>query len=137
MKCGCGRVMLLAALVATACGDTDPIHRRARLGDTEAQLALGLAYDTGRGVEADASQAARWYRAAAEGGHPKGQAMLAQLYLTGRGVPRDPVRAYAWFRRSADAGEESARLQAELLQRQLSEAQLSEARRLAGAESAP
>ena len=38
----------------------------------------------------------KWYRLAAEQGHPKAQLNLAAMYGNGQGVPRDYVMAYAW-----------------------------------------
>lgn len=41
-------------------------RRRAEQGDARAQFGLGLMYDAGQGVPQDDSEAAKWYRKAAE-----------------------------------------------------------------------
>jgi TPR repeat protein len=43
------------------------------------------------------SQAAEWYRKAAEQGDVTAQATLGVLYSIGQGVPRDDVEAYYWL----------------------------------------
>ena len=43
----------------------------------------------------DFGEAVRWYRLAAQQGHPAGQANLGFMYFQGRGVARDDVRAFA------------------------------------------
>ena len=43
----------------------------------------------GVGVAEDNIEAARWYRAAAEGGHARAQTNLGYLYAHGLGVPQD------------------------------------------------
>ena len=51
----------------------------------------------GTRVEADAAEAARWYRRAADGDDIRAQYQLGQLYFEGTGVPRDYAAAYLWF----------------------------------------
>ena len=46
-----------------------------------AQLLLGINYSTGQGVPQDYAEAMRWYRLAADQGHPGGQFLLAANYL--------------------------------------------------------
>jgi TPR repeat protein len=53
--------------------------RAAEAGDAEAQLRLGDAYATGRGVERDIEAARMWYERALERRHPRARAALAQL----------------------------------------------------------
>lgn len=70
----------------------------------EAQYALGLLSEEGEGVPLDPAEAARWYRAAAERGHPGAQTQLARLCLEGRGVDRDPAEAARWLHSAAEQG---------------------------------
>ena len=52
-------------------------------GDVDAQFNLGTIYENGLGVEADAEQAARWYRAAASRRVDLARLALARLQRTG------------------------------------------------------
>ncbi len=54
------------------------------------------------------TEAARWYRQAAERGDVEGHAGLANLLLTGRGVAKDEKEALAHFSKAADAGHEAS-----------------------------
>ena len=56
------------------------------------------------------SQAAAWYRKAAEQGHVEAQAALGVMYATGDGVGEDHTEAAAWFRKAADQGHPDAQM---------------------------
>ena len=68
------------------------LERSARGGSTEAQLTLGNLL---RGD--DASEAVRWWHAAAEANSAVAQCQLGLLYLSGEGVGMDEDAAFAWF----------------------------------------
>lgn len=71
-------------------------------GDSRAQFMLGQLSDSGLGpVQRDASEAARWYLAAARQGHGPAQYALARAYAEGSGVPVDGAQAIAWLTASA------------------------------------
>jgi TPR repeat protein len=72
-------------------------RRAAEQGDANAQLELGTAYDTGKGVAQDYAEAAEWYRKAAEQGWDPAQWHLGSAYSCGRGVQKDDVKAYMWI----------------------------------------
>lgn len=76
----------------------------AKLGDPEAQNALGVLHKQGWGVEQDDLKALEWFRAAAEQGHAKAEYNLGLMFDEGRGVPRDYPQAVLWYRRSAQQG---------------------------------
>ena len=80
----------------------------ARDGDARAQFQLGVMYQKGEGVAADATEAARWYGLAAEQDHAPSQASLAGLYYTGQGVAHDHHEAVGWFERAARQGNTDA-----------------------------
>ncbi len=82
-----------------------PAHR----GEPNAQYNLGRLYGAGAGVSKNMTQAAKWYRRAAEQGHAKAQAMLGVLYSSGQGVPQSHVEAIKWWRRAANQGDADAR----------------------------
>ncbi len=81
---------------------------KADRGDTEAQFGLGLKYGCGDGVVQDFSQAATWYRRAADQDHPLAQFNLAMMYAEGQGVPQDDVEAARWMRKAAELGDAGA-----------------------------
>ena len=69
----------------------------AEQGDPHAQNALGLAYQTGQGVDQDYVEALAWFRRAAEQGHAEAQWRLCEAYAAGRGVERNRAEAKAWW----------------------------------------
>ena len=68
--------------------------------DAQAQYELGLKYYE----EKNYSEAATWYRKAAEQGHVRAQYELGGLYHIGRGVTKDNQKAFKWYRKAADQG---------------------------------
>jgi TPR repeat protein len=66
--------------------DFPRILRDAQSGNRDAQFLVGMTYEIGCGIDQDYAQAARWYRKAADGGHPGAQNNLGGLYLQGLGV---------------------------------------------------
>ncbi len=57
------------------------------------QYYVGFAYEWGHGVQEDGSEAALWFRRAAEQGFALAQNYLAFFYECGRGVPKDDNQA--------------------------------------------
>lgn len=84
------------------------LQRHAEAGDVKAQVQLGLAYASGGGVEADSSEAVKWFRMAADQGDVPGEYYLGEMYGTGRGIPVDYAESLKWLRRAADQGEAHA-----------------------------
>ena len=80
------------------------IERRSPAGFWE----RGKAYDFGDGVERQPTEAAEWYRKAAEQGFPPAQYNLGVLHLNGDGVEEDFDRASLWHRKAAEQGYMSA-----------------------------
>jgi TPR repeat protein len=72
------------------------------LGTVEALI--GDAYYYGHGVARDYSEAARWYRSAAEHNSAMAQSTLGDIYYYGRGVPQDFVAAVQWWQLAAEQG---------------------------------
>jgi hypothetical protein len=83
---------------------------KAYAGDAASQVLVGESYAAGIGVAQDYSQAADWYRKAAEQGSVTGQLHLAALYRDGGGkhFARDMVQAAAWYRKAAEQGDVGA-----------------------------
>ena len=64
----------------------------------------GVARMQGDGVPQSMSEAGKFFRQAAELGHPGAQHNLGVLCLSGRGVTQDLAEAKAWLQKSADQG---------------------------------
>lgn len=75
----------------------DPLLiEQAKAGDPVAQYKLGYDYYLGHGIAQDYTQAAIWWRKAAEQGYPDAQNNLGVLYNSGKGVPQSYAEAYFW-----------------------------------------
>jgi len=68
---------------ATALHEWKPL---AEQRDADAQCALGLMYQNGRGVTRDYKTAVKWFKLSAEQGFADGQSNLGAMYELGRGV---------------------------------------------------
>ncbi len=79
--------------------------QRAAAGDADAQFAVAEAYRQGTGADENLSQSLRWYRAAAEQGHPLAQNNLGSMLLNGMGTDKAPEEAARWYRKAAEQGE--------------------------------
>ena len=84
--------------------------RAANQGVAEAQMALANHFYAGFGdvVPQDTSEAAKWFRMAAEHGHPGAQFQMGVLHENGLTVPKSDLEAYAWMRLSAAQGHPAA-----------------------------
>jgi TPR repeat protein len=86
------------------------VKQLARRGDYYFITKLGRLYADGRGVPRDYVKAVRWWRIAAEHGHPAAQSFLGAAYDEGNGVPKDPAEAVRWYRMAAEQGDAVAQL---------------------------
>ena len=69
-------------------------------------MALGDVCDNCDGLVHDYTEAAKWYRKAAEIGFYEGQFKLGQLYAKGQGVTQDLEESYFWLSLSSKNGDE-------------------------------
>lgn len=76
----------------------------AEAGLLEAQVALALLLQEGRGVAQDLDLARQLYKGAAEQGHPRALNNLGLLYSRGSGVTQDYAQAASLFQAAADQG---------------------------------
>ena len=76
----------------------------AEKGNAQAQYALGVMYQRGKGVPADERVAAQWFTKASTQGLPNAQYALGMQYREGRGVERDDKQAGSWLTRAAKQG---------------------------------
>lgn len=70
-------------------------------GDATAQTRLAWAYEAGRGVAMDLSQAAHWFGLAARAGDADAQYAMAVMLRTGRGLPMDAAQSTRWLEKAA------------------------------------
>jgi len=117
-----GIIFVLACLpgagVPARAADLPALARAAEAGDADAALALGTAYDTGRGVAADPSAALHWYEIAAERGNAEAMFDVGVMYDSGTGVARDRAEAARWYEQAARAGHARAAYNLGLLYQQ-------------------
>lgn len=78
------------------------LQRAAKAEVVDAWLTLGHLYARTPLLPDAASECARWYRKAAEQGHPVAQDRLADLYMLGYGVAADDTEACRWYTRTAE-----------------------------------
>lgn len=83
----------------------DELKRLAEEGNAEAQYNLALRYISGKDVDKDYAEVAKWHRKAAEQGHIVSQLTLGEMYLRGVGVAQDDVEATKWFQLAAEQGD--------------------------------
>ena len=79
-------------------------------GDAKTENKLGNMCALGQGVAQDYSEAAKWYRKAADQGEPRAQVALGSLYVMGRVVSQNYAEAMKWHRKAADQGEPKRKL---------------------------
>lgn len=78
---------------------------RANSNDAAAMTLIGELYNQGLGVKRDFTDAAAWYRLAAQRGSPHAMAALGMMSLEGRGLQKDAKAARDWLEKAATAGE--------------------------------
>jgi uncharacterized protein len=101
-----------APAAASAAHAIDPlVIEQARTGDSVAQYKLGYGYYLGRGIAQDYTQAAIWWKKAAEQGFPQAQNNIGVLYNSGKGIPQSFSEAYFW--QNLAAARENGPLQAQ------------------------
>ncbi len=86
-------------------------------GDPEAQYKLGSLYYSGNSVKQDYSQAALWYRRAAQQGNVDAQYSLGNMSLMGEGITQNNSEAVRWYTLAAEQGHDSAKHNLENLQK--------------------
>lgn len=89
-------------------GDPEDPRRmegRAILGETEAQYKLAQKLSIGDGLPENDAEALKWYKKAADSGHPKAAMTMARLYFTGEGMEQDDAKGAEWMMRAAESGD--------------------------------
>ena len=75
---------------------------KAQLGDADAQMWLGAAYEQGWFGTIKFPEALKWFRKSAEQGNPDAQNSLGQMYEDGEGVIQNYSLAAEWYRKAAE-----------------------------------
>jgi TPR repeat protein len=101
--------LALMALAPAALSQTindipfDKQLKLAKVGDEEAQLAVGLAYESGTAGKTDLAEAARWFRQAGLQGNIEAQFRLARIVVKGtKGLKQDLPTALRLFKVAAE-----------------------------------
>lgn len=84
-----------------------PLHEKkaaAEQGDVSAQIDMAYAYQYGKGVPQDSTEAVAWYRKAADKGNARAQSELGFAYHDGEGVRKSYVQAVRWYLKAAEQG---------------------------------
>ena len=84
--------------------DFNALLEKAKNGDLAAQKDLAMAYLRGEAIEKDATEAVKWFRAAAEQGDADAQNSLYVRYYDGDGVEKNSEEAFKWLKLSAAQG---------------------------------
>jgi hypothetical protein len=77
-------------------------------GDAEGQFQMGMACDSGDGVEKDTAKALDWYRKAAAQGNGSAMIQIAHHYQAGSGVEKNIAMAKEWFQKAQATPQRSA-----------------------------
>lgn len=77
------------------------LQKSAAAGDSQAEFALGQAYDFGKGIAQNDTAAYTWYSKSAEQGYAPAQNALGLMYREGRGVEQSKEKAVEWYRKAA------------------------------------
>jgi TPR repeat protein len=82
----------------------DALYQRAKRGDAQAELEMGLRYAQGDGLIKNPKEAAQWFAKAARQGSGEAQYQLGLALLDGQGVVQDFRAAFAWIEKPARKG---------------------------------
>jgi TPR repeat protein len=82
----------------------DALYQRAKRGDVQAELEMGLRYAQGDGFIKNPKEAAQWFSKAAKQGSGEAQYQLGLALLDGQGVVQDFRAAFAWIEKPARKG---------------------------------
>jgi localization factor PodJL len=97
-----------AAIVVPVGIEPKSLADAAAAGDANALFEIGARFTDGKGVKSDLSEAANWYKLAADRGLAPAQYRLANLFEKGTGVSRDLTKAMTYYKQAAEAGNASA-----------------------------
>ena len=76
------------------------IYQKAHEGDAQSQFEMAKMYED----DLNYTEAAGWYKKAANGGHASAQNNLGYCFYYGRGITQDYTEAVKWYRKAAEQG---------------------------------
>lgn len=97
-----------ASIIVPAGIEPQSMADAAAAGDANALFEIGARFSDGRGVSTDPSEAAKWYKLAADRGLAPAQYRMGNLLEKGTGVDRNLGEAISYYRQAAQAGNASA-----------------------------
>lgn len=102
----CCALILLTGCISVPGNEANvaELRQRAETGDVTSQRLVAEAYEHGRGVQKDYTEAAKWYQKAADQGDAKAQNNLGSFYQYGLGVTTNYARAVELYKKSAEQG---------------------------------
>ena len=121
-----GGTHVLSGKISNLSSAIELLRKAAELGYAPAQYLMGDLFYYGRDVPEDEvewlqkvarqglapikdqTEAAKWYRKAAEQGFADAQRNLGDSYYDGEGVPQDYTEAAKWYRKAAEQGDAGA-----------------------------
>lgn len=107
------------------------VERLSRLGQPTTPLRVGGDFPMGSaGLAADATEAFRWFSAAAEGGHVMAWRRLAEMRLKGEGSERSLAHAHMWFSLLAERRLGNSGVWLTTVRGEMTEAEVAESARL-------
>ena len=104
----CLLTLIAAAFVITGCGPSSEfkaVLAKAKSGDPQAQVEIGLLYLTGTGVKESEREALNWHKQAALKGLPAGQREYGRRLRDGIGGVRNLAAARDWLEKAANAND--------------------------------
>ena len=95
---------LLASTLALAQTPSDiaGLKIEAEHGNAGSQFWLGVAFESGKGVQQDYKEALRWLAKSAKQGNADAQNMMGVMFENGEGVPINYGRAAKWYRAACE-----------------------------------
>ena len=99
------------AILGAGCGPSSGFKaalEKARAGDPQAQVEVGLMYLAGADVKESETEALNWHKQAAQKGFPAGQREYGRRLRDGIGGGRNLAGAREWFERAAVANDVAA-----------------------------
>lgn len=87
--------------LSAASPEVSALQKAPEDGDSQAEFALGQAYDFGKGIAQNDTAAYTWYHKAAEQGYAPAQNALGLMYREGRGVEQSNETAVEWYHKAA------------------------------------
>lgn len=82
---------------------------KATADEVRSMYMLGIMFEKGEGIKVDFSEAASWYRKAADKDDPAAQYRLGRLYERGLGVEENQAEAMKLYKKSAQKNNSNAK----------------------------